>query len=279
VEQEKKPGAADGKKKKFYGQFAKGATLGRGAYKSNVQGLESNTFDVGVSSDPAKFSKSLKNIENYIQKTYKDPDDMVKTIQQMKRVKLGYPERPKKTDAGCCNSSGDPDADVFDMAIFALKEDYKSMKSRMDKYKSDESNAWALIYGQCSPELKNKLKGTQGYYAAKNANNVAKLLTIIGGYCCQFDLLSDKYMAIVAAIKNLFYFFQKVEQSNADYHKDFMAMLEIIKEYGGSGWMTHFSNMLKQELEAEGTEMTNASSGEMKKQRRQFARSFLLPSC
>ena len=60
-------------------------------------------------------------------------------------------------------------------------------------------------------------------------------------------LLSNEYMAIVAAIKNLFSFFQKVEQSNADYHEDFMAMLEVIKEYGdgGTGSITHFPNMLK----------------------------------
>ena len=80
AEQEKKPGGADDKKKKFYGRFAKGATLGRSTYKSKVQGLESNIFNVGASSSPAKFSKLLKNIENYIQKTYKDPDNMVKTI-------------------------------------------------------------------------------------------------------------------------------------------------------------------------------------------------------
>ena len=81
----------------------------------------------------------------------------------------------------------------------------KSIKLRMDKYKGDESNAWALIYDQCSPELKNKLKGTEGYDGAKSTNNVAKPLTMICGYCCQFDLLSNEYMAIVAAIKNLFY--------------------------------------------------------------------------
>jgi len=49
---------------------------------------ENDNFDVGASSNPAKFSKSLKNIENYIQKTYKDPDDIVKTIQKMKKVSL-----------------------------------------------------------------------------------------------------------------------------------------------------------------------------------------------
>ncbi len=86
---------------------------------------------------------------------------MVKTIQQMKRVILNYPEKPKKTDAVCCNANGDSDPDMFKMAIFAWKEDYKSMKSKMDRYKSNESNAWALIYDQCSAELKNKLEGMQ----------------------------------------------------------------------------------------------------------------------
>ncbi len=47
-------------------------------------------------------------------------------------------------------------------------------------------------------------------------------------------------MAIVAAIKNLLYFFQKGDQTNADYHKEFMAMMEVIEEYGGAGALTHF---------------------------------------
>jgi hypothetical protein len=86
AEEEKKPGGADNRKK-FYGRFAKGVA-GRSTYKSKLQGLENNTSDVGALSNPAKVSKLLKNIENYIQKTYKDPDDMVKTIQKMKKVIL-----------------------------------------------------------------------------------------------------------------------------------------------------------------------------------------------
>ncbi len=46
---------------------------------------------MGAWSDPAKFSKSLRKIENYIQKTYKEPDNIVKTIQQMKKADLAYP--------------------------------------------------------------------------------------------------------------------------------------------------------------------------------------------
>ncbi len=65
------------------------------------------------------------------------------------------------------------------------------MKLRMDKYRDNESNAWALIYDQCSPELKNKLEATDGYSGAKSTNDVVKLLTMIRGYCCQFDILND----------------------------------------------------------------------------------------
>jgi hypothetical protein len=137
AEQEKKPGGAKKRKKKFYKRFAKGTAASESTYKSKVQGFENNTFNVGASSNPANFSKLLKNIENYIQKTYKDPDNMAKTIQQMKRVILIYPEKPKNTDAACCNANGDPDPDMFKMAIFMWREDSKSMKLRMDKYKGN----------------------------------------------------------------------------------------------------------------------------------------------
>ncbi len=200
---------------------------------------------------------------------------MVKTIQQMKKVSLSGPEKPKKTDKDCCDSNGDPDPDAFNMAVFAWKEDYKLMKLRMDKYKGNKSNVWALIYNQCLGELKNKLKGTQDYDTAKSGNNVAKLLRMIHGYCCRFNLLSDEYMAIVAAIKNLFYFFQKAEQSNADYHEDFTGMLKMIEEYGGTGSMTNFPNMLKQELDADGIDLSKAMSDQVKEGKKTIRKKFL----
>ncbi len=94
------PGS-EGKKKRYHHAFARGAATAKLDYKSAVVRLENNMFDVGAWSDPAKFSKSLRNIENYIQKTYKEPDDIVKTIQQMKKADLTYPAKLKKNDPGC----------------------------------------------------------------------------------------------------------------------------------------------------------------------------------
>ncbi len=101
------------------------------------------------------------------------------------------------------------DKEKYEMAKFTWKEEYKAILYRKEKYKENESNAWALIYDQCSPELKNKLKGTRGYDTSKKDIDVVALLMMIRSYCCQFDTLNDEYMLIIGAIKNLLYFFQK----------------------------------------------------------------------
>ena len=106
------------------------------------------------------------------------------------------------------------------------------------------------MYNQCSHELRVKLKVTSGYSSSKCDNNVIALLMMIKGYCCQFNALNDEYVTIVGAIKNLLYFSQKPSQSIADYHKDFLTLVEVIKEYRGAGSLTYFLNMMKKELTA-----------------------------
>ncbi len=82
------------------------------------------------------------------------------------------------------------------------------------------------MYNQCSNELRVKLEGTSGYELCKKENNVIALPTMRRGYCCQFNALSNGCVAIVAAIKNLLYFFQKATQTNSNYQEDFLAMVE-----------------------------------------------------
>jgi hypothetical protein len=149
---------AKARKKNRYRFNNRGNQATKTSYKSKIAELEDEVFDIGAASDPAQFSKSLKNIENYIQMNYKTCDGIVKAIQQLKHPTLNYPKQP--TRAKYTNASGNIDKNEFEMAKFARKEDYKGMKYRKDKYKDNISNTWALVYGQCSHELKNKPKGT-----------------------------------------------------------------------------------------------------------------------
>jgi hypothetical protein len=98
---------------------------------------------------------------------------------------------------------------------------------------------------------------------------------MIQGYCCQFDTLNDEYMAIVGAIKNLLYFFQKPTQANSNYHEDFMAMVEVIEEYGGASLLTYFPNMIKKELTTKGVDMDKASADEIQEAKKTVREKFL----
>jgi hypothetical protein len=230
-------------------------------FRNKVTKLEEDTFDVGASSDPARFSKSLKAIKTYIQKTYEMPDDIVKSIQQMKHPTLAFPTKPTK--ATCEDENNLFNKDEYEMTKFTWKEEYKATLYRKEKYTENQSNAWALIY-----ELKNKLEGMSGYGASKKDNDVVALLMMIRSYCCQFKTLNDEYMLIVGAIKNLLNFFQKTTQANADYHKDFMAMVEVIEEYGGARSLTDFPNMIKKELELNKINVDKASASKMRDAKR-----------
>ena len=175
AEQEKKPAAAGRKK---HCRYCKRNPQPRSSpYTSNLAEIKDNIFDVGATRDPTKFTKSLKNIEAYIQMTYKMPDDIVKAIQKMKRPTFDPPEKLNKSK--CMDSTGNYDADEYDMAKLTWKEDWKLIKTREQKYKENKANAWALVYNQCSSEMKVKLDRTSGYEQSKNNNDVIALLTMI----------------------------------------------------------------------------------------------------
>jgi hypothetical protein len=112
-------------KKNRYRFNNRGNQATKTSYKSKVAKLEDEVFDVGASSNPVKFSKSLKSIENCIQKNYKTCNNIVKAIQQLKRpTTLNYPRQPMRTEH--TKKDGTLDKDAFDMAKFAWKEDYRN---------------------------------------------------------------------------------------------------------------------------------------------------------
>ena len=132
AEPEKKPATATRNKKSYQFGYRAGQAGAKSTFKNRVTKLEEGTLDVRALSDPARFSKSLKAIKTYIQKTYKMPDDIVKSIQQMKHPTLAFPAKPTK--ATCVDENNVFDEDEYEMAKFTWKEEYKATLFRKEKY-------------------------------------------------------------------------------------------------------------------------------------------------
>ena len=83
-------------------------------------------------------------------------------------------------------------------------------------------------------------------------------------------------MLIVKSLKNLFYFFQKPDQTNSEFNKDFMVPVKVIEEYGGTGSLTHFPNMIKKELLSKNiTDPSKALADDLKEARGVVREKFL----
>jgi hypothetical protein len=109
------------------------------------------------------------------------------------------------------------------------------MDERIKVYEAHKSNAWALLLDQCSPSLITLLEGAPGFQAARAANDVVTLISLIQGYCCRFDRQGHPYMSVAEAFKSLCFAFQQPSQSNNDYFNDFKSLVEVLETYGGTG--------------------------------------------
>ena len=209
-------------------------------FRSSVPGLEDDVFDIGASANPASFNQVMEKIGLYIQKNYKEPNDIVLAIRNRARPNLTLPPRPVK---------GTQSDAEFSLDIFDYQEERKVIAARERVYKAHESNAWALIFDQCSTGLKTQLEGAPGYAAARASNDIVTLISLIQGYCCHFDRQSQTYIAIAETFKSVCLLFQRAHQSNDEYFKDFTSLVETLETYGGNGALGYLPTMIASELQ------------------------------
>jgi hypothetical protein len=172
---------------------------------------------------------------------YKTPADIVLAVRNRACPNLTRPTHPVKRP-----NQSDPE---FTLDVFDYQEDHKPMNERIKIYDAHESNKWALFFDQCSPSLKTLLKGAPDFQTARASNDVIGLISLIQGYCCQFDHQGHPHMSIAEAFKSLCLAFQQPTQSNNNYFNDFKSLVKVLETYSGSGALGFLPEMIKVELE------------------------------
>jgi len=89
-----------------------------------------------------------------------------------------------------------------------------------------------IIWEQCTKSLKIKLKGTDGYEAAKLANDCIWLLTTIRGISLSYESTKPKYLSLDDA-QEQYVIFRQDKKSNDDYFKAFIGVVSVYEHLGG----------------------------------------------
>ncbi len=145
---------------------------------TKILGLKSHTFDVGNAKYAAKCKRTVDTIANHIKKEYKGRPDIAKAIRKLSLPILTIWEYPSPVP-GMSN--------VDDGEVYLWQQDVTATKKQILQLKENKKHPYALVIGQCPPDLESKLQGSTAYAKADAKQDVVQLLLIICGYCCHFD--------------------------------------------------------------------------------------------
>jgi hypothetical protein len=218
------PKVKGGGKRNFQkGASARNAGPTRKEYEMKVVGLESHTFNIGHAKFAAKYQKTVEAIANHIQKDYKGGPEIAKALRDLCLPVIDIPNYP--TGIGGTVDLG---------TMYLWQEDVKEAKRKIALLEENKKRAYALIIGQCSPELVSKIRGSDLYAQADTDQEAVQLLLIIWGYCCSFDANQQSTFAIKGVKHQVQVFIQGYDITVTDYVEYFMALVGVVETYGGA---------------------------------------------
>jgi hypothetical protein len=139
-------------------------------FVTKVLGLEGHTFDIRNAKYAAKYKKTVDVIANHIQREYKGAANIAKAIKALSLPTLQVPGDPKAKAGETAVNPGD---------TYIWQQDVAAVKKQIIQLEENKKRAYALVIGQCSPDLDSKLQGSTAFVQAEVDQDVVQLLLVI----------------------------------------------------------------------------------------------------
>jgi hypothetical protein len=113
-------------------------------------------------------------------------------------------------------------------------EEVKTIAKRRLKLAEFLKKGYATVYDQCLQEVKDKLKGTDNWESTQRDQSLHNLVNKIERICVGFDDHKQEVFNLVQALKTLFLYSQSDRETVEQYGRNFHALWETVKAFGGS---------------------------------------------
>jgi hypothetical protein len=173
--------------KKFHWPMRAAGQPAKKEFVTKVLGLESHTFDIGNVKYAAKYKKTVDAIANYIQREYKGGADIAKVIKELSLPTLQVSGYPKAKAGETVVDPGD---------VYIWQQDVTAVKKQIIQLKENKKCAYALVIGQCSPNLDSNLQGSAVFVQAEADQDVVQLLLVFQGYCSASTIINRAPMPL-----------------------------------------------------------------------------------
>ncbi len=93
---------------------------------------------------------------------------------------------------------------------------------------------YAMVYNQCSQEVKDKLEGTNNWESTQRDQSLHNLINKIERICVGFDDCNQEAFNLIQALKTLFLYSQSDRETVEQYGRNFRALWKTVEVFGGS---------------------------------------------
>ena len=194
-----------------------------GASSTRFQGtceeLKEHVFDPNdIRGGSELFTKTTKAIAEYVAREYASAGEFRNALPSLHLPGLNPPTWP------------DPD-DPFLMEEWKIE--YCEYKKRIEDHRQNMQKVYALILGQCSPTIRDRIEASDEWESINNASNpIALLRTIRQSLYHRATRRKDTH-ALFEAELALHKFRQTEQMSNSDYLEKLRELVEVYKHLGG----------------------------------------------
>jgi hypothetical protein len=122
--------------------------------------------------------------------------------------------------------------DVNDQRIIRAEE-VKTVAKRRLKQEDALKKGYAMVYDQCSQEVKDKLEATNNWECIQQDQSLHELIQKVEWICIGFDNHKQEVFNLVQALKMLFLYTQGEKDGVNQYGRNFRSLWDTVKAFGG----------------------------------------------
>ena len=153
----------------------------------------------------SQFAKTMEALGEYIAKNVKNPGDMMCITEELKAPEVTKPKSLTQ-------------AEIDDSLTFALwKEEVSEYSKRRGVIQQNVKALFAVIWGQCSESMRDKIKSMDEYKAKLTEGDCIWLLRNIKGIMMRFEGQRSLFLSLNDAERNLLLFEQGPDMSLSTY--------------------------------------------------------------
>jgi hypothetical protein len=208
------------KKPKGNRRFHQKSTTAKTLFEGKCDDLKGHIYDCATAGRAADmYTKTTREIAEYIGRTIKYSAVVARAMETLTEPTVSYPDALPDT------------ATAYEKRIWDKKVD--KLIDEEYRLKDITSRAYAIVWGQCSDALREKVKAHKSFQKAHDTGNVIELLQVIKTEMFTFQTQKYGPQAMHEAKRRFYMMRQDKQTSVQQYYESFINTVKVIEHCGG----------------------------------------------